>query len=71
MTTAIICIALLGTLLFVLGWNVSRLRGSKQTVEQFPPRRTTRSSWPSGRTGTRPSTCQRGDRRYGTDRTHR
>lgn len=36
MTTAIICIALLGTLLFVLGWNVSRLRGSKQTVEQFP-----------------------------------
>jgi len=36
MTTAIICIALLGALLFVLGWNVSRLRGSKKTVEQFP-----------------------------------
>ena len=36
MTTAIICIALLGALLFGLGWNVSRLRGSKQTTEQFP-----------------------------------
>lgn len=36
MTIAIVCIALLGTLLFALGWNVSRLRGSKQTVEQFP-----------------------------------
>ena len=36
MTTAIVCIALLAALLFVLGWNVSRLRGSKKTVEQFP-----------------------------------
>ncbi len=36
MTTALVCIALLAALLFVLGWNVSRLRGSKKTVEQFP-----------------------------------
>lgn len=36
MTTATICIALLAALLFVLGWNVSRLRGSKTTVNQFP-----------------------------------
>ena len=37
MTTAIVCIALLGTLLFVLGWNVSRIRGSRgATGEQFP-----------------------------------
>jgi uncharacterized membrane protein YecN with MAPEG domain len=37
MTTAIICIALLGTLLFVLGWNVSRIRGSRgDTGDQFP-----------------------------------
>lgn len=36
MTTATICIALLAALLFVLGWNVSRLRGSKTTVDQFP-----------------------------------
>lgn len=37
MTTAIICIALLAVLLFVLGWNVSRLRGTRgDTGEQFP-----------------------------------
>lgn len=37
MTTAIICIALLAALLFVLGWNVSRIRGSRgATGEQFP-----------------------------------
>lgn len=36
MTTAIVCIALLAALLFVLGWNVSRLRGSQKTVDQFP-----------------------------------
>lgn len=37
MTTATICIALLATLLFVLGWNVSRIRGTRgDTGEQFP-----------------------------------
>ena len=37
MTTAIICIALLAALLFVLGWNVSRIRGSRgATGDQFP-----------------------------------
>ncbi len=37
MTTAIICIALLAALLFVLGWNVSRIRGSRGAEgEQFP-----------------------------------
>ena len=37
MTTAIICIAALGALLFVLGWNVSRIRGSRGAAgDQFP-----------------------------------
>jgi hypothetical protein len=36
MTTAVICISLLAALLFVLGGNVSRLRGSRGTVTQFP-----------------------------------
>lgn len=37
MTTAIVCIALLATLLFALGGNVSRIRGSRgATGEQFP-----------------------------------
>lgn len=37
MTTAIICIALLATLLLVLGWNVSRIRGTRgDTGDQFP-----------------------------------
>ena len=37
MTTAAICIALLAALLFVLGWNVSRIRGTRgHTGEQFP-----------------------------------
>lgn len=37
MTTAIICIALLAALLFVLGWNVSRIRGTRGgDGEQFP-----------------------------------
>lgn len=37
MTTAIICIALLAALLFVLGWNVSRIRGMRgHTGDQFP-----------------------------------
>lgn len=37
MTTATTCIALLAALLFVLGWNVSRIRGTRgATGEQFP-----------------------------------
>jgi uncharacterized membrane protein YecN with MAPEG domain len=37
MTTAILCIALLAALLFVLGWNVSRIRGTRgSTGDQFP-----------------------------------
>jgi uncharacterized membrane protein YecN with MAPEG domain len=37
MTTALVCIALLATLLFVLGWNVSRIRGTRGAEgEQFP-----------------------------------
>jgi uncharacterized protein len=37
MTTAVICIALLAALVFVLGFNVSRIRGSRgATGVQFP-----------------------------------
>jgi uncharacterized membrane protein YecN with MAPEG domain len=38
MTTAIICTAILAAMLFVLGWNVSRMRGvtAKAGGSQFP-----------------------------------
>lgn len=37
MTTAVLCIALLAALLFVLGWNVSRIRGMRgHEGDQFP-----------------------------------
>ena len=38
LTTAIICTAILAAMLFVLGWNVSRVRGvtAKAGGSQFP-----------------------------------